>query len=311
MSFKQRKQASTVLAGVSTGYAKDPLELTYGKEDLDIDESFVIRILSLDEQDAPLQRKRSCKCAYIKDNVEVNEYAFDVAEPKDKALLDSIYDDDDVAMADCPPKDMWIIPVLVLYKTNKSGKKVGDDINEVRYVKFGPGLAKGLKKMSENEEDGVAFDTIPYYNVRLKVVKKDAKSPKNYEIKPVVKSYDAKGKFVDDPYFGEEDLEAALGPNLMEIIDEQWDTVQEAIKKLVDEESKPENIKKRFLHYRKKKSDNGSATSERSSGMKRQLKDTEDESEENTEDETETETETEEVDNTPAFKGGARRSFRK
>jgi len=310
MSFKQRKQASTVLAGVSTGYAKDPLELTYGKEDLDIDESFVIRILSLDEQDAPLQRKRSCKCAYIKDGVEINEYSFDVAEPKDKALLETIYDDDDVAMADCPSKDMWIIPVLVMYKTNKSGKKVGDDINEVRYVKFGPGLAKGLKKMSENEEDGFNFDTIPFYDVRLKVVKKDSKSPKNYEVKPVVKSYDAKGKFVDDPHFGEEDLEAALGPDLMSVIDEQWDTVQEAIQKLIDEESKPDNIKKRFLHYRKKKSDGG-ATSERSSGMKRSLKDTEEEPEENTENENEDEPEAEEVDNTPAFKGAARRSFRK
>lgn len=294
--FSQPKGRSSALDAVQTSNA-DALEVPF--KSLKVGEGIVVRMLSLssDEGHIVIQPGVRASIENTKPNAPEPYFKSLVPLPKNPDDAEKILDDEGMALSDGDLKESWFIPVFMLYTTDADGFIV-DEINELRYLRAGPGMVKDLKTLSENVKDDFEFDAIPPYDIRIEAFK-NGNIP-NWSLHPVTKILSKDGKkIVKDtcPRFGVDELSDALGK-------ETWDYVVDNIGELIEhftsvdeKERKVENVKKRFVRYRNPSNGDG-AKNTRSTGMKRDLPVNEPDDVDETED-----TETTEEESKPTFRG--------
>lgn len=244
--FKQPTKRSATIDTFQSGEGFIDERCFYYNKEQNVDESHIVRILSLDPEHAPTLNKVTCVKQITKDGaLEDGNFAIPYSDE-----CSEILDDAGHPMGDYKPKSSWLIPVFVFAKCNTKGQVV-DLINELRYVEFGPGLSSDLRKMSEDVVKGTDFEAIPNYWVRIRTIKgTTAKYPKNYEIMPVTKI--PKGSIIktDLVLSNEEDLITALD----EVFENAWtekvepeiDELIEHINGVVSTLTDPEAVKKQF-----------------------------------------------------------------
>ena len=301
--FSQPKSRSSALDNVQTSY-DDPLAVNF--KALKEGEGIVVRILSLSAEDGHMA-VQSCVRASVKSAKHRDKPPIQllVPLPEDEEDAEKIKDDEGVPLADGTPQSVWYIPVYTLYKVDKDGL-VSEEVNELQYLKAGPGMIKSIKKLSENFKDGYDFEGVPSYDIRIEAVANSGIS--NWQLHPVrsILTKPKTGKPVREtcPRFGVDDLAEALGEDAWNYV---VDNIQELIDhcfEIIEKEQAVNSIKKKFLRYRQDEATQVGAKS-RSVGMSRDLPGSEDgEEEENDNNEEEGEAEEE---STPKFRGLAGR----
>ena len=246
----------SMLDKIPTGNYEDAWRFDYNKE-ISVGESVVFRILSLDEADITVTEVVTATVK--KANGEPMEIKIPL--PSDSMAANSIKDDAGNKLSDLDSSNLTCIPVFVLYSIDKKGRKK-QDINRIAYIQVGPMILKQLRELQlDADEEGTGFGNdevespVPPYSLKLRVFKEGG-FPK-YELKPVrkVKGSDGASKKAQD--FGL-DNDEALADEWDDIVSKMGELV-EHLKTKQDDETKPENVKKRFARYRKNQQE--SATS--------------------------------------------------
>lgn len=277
MAFKRKQTGGeSALAKAKSGFAPDPKELVL--KELKVEEGVVVRFLSFHDDDTYFQpgRRVTTKNPNTGDLYE-KQIVADPGAPHNEKIYDD--SEDGMAIADGAEANTLFVPVMVLYTVDKDGV-VADEINELKYLRLGPGIAGSMKKLKENIKDDYGFEDIPDYNVRIEVVQKSPKSPKNYEPFPVQKIRIREGKKVVSeacPGWRVDDLQEALGEELWDLLNAEFDDLVAHLKKVAEAETAVEVVKRRFVRYR-----GASSNEDSGKGMKRNLpsEDAEEEEEE-------------------------------
>lgn len=282
MAFKRKQTGGeSALAKAKSGFAPDPKELVL--KELKVEEGVVVRFLSFHDDDTYFQpgRRVTTKNPNTGDLYE-KQIVADPGPPHNEKIFDD--SEDGMAIADGAEANTLFVPVMVLYTVDKDGV-VAEEINELKYLRLGPGIAGSMKKLKENIKDDYGFEDIPDYNVRIEVVQKSPKSPKNYEPFPVQKIRIREGKKVVSeacPGWRVDDLQEALGEELWDLLNAEFDELVAHLKKVAEAETAVETVKRRFCRYR-----GASSNEDSGKGMKRNLPaDEAEEEEEEAEEET-------------------------
>ena len=283
MAFKRKQTGGeSALAKAKSGFAPDPKELIL--KELKVEEGVVVRFLSFHEDDTYFQagRRVTTKNPNTGELYE-KQIVADPGPPHNEKIFDD--SEDGMALCDGQEANTLFVPVMVLYTVDKDGL-VDKEIYELKYLRLGPGLAGDMKKLKENIKDDLGFEDIPDYNVRIEVVQKSPKSPKNYTPFAVQKvRVREKGKVVtsDCPGWRVDDLQEALGDDLWDLLNAEFDDLVAHFTKIAKDEAAVETVKRRFVRYRNASNAESSNTGK---GMKRNLPSEEaEEEEEGTEEE--------------------------
>lgn len=210
----------------------------FNHKKLQLGESLSLRFFKLRNDDVVALDARKVTILNPKNGSPMN---ITVIYPGDEIAKDLV-DAKGVRLIDAPKTQIFRAMVWA-YQTatdvDKSGRpKNIEDIQDLRYIEFGMGLAISLNKMKDfqKQDDGSSVGSFnpdtnrPDYDVRLKVIAGNSASiPKNYEFEPIVSAgIDPKTKQPRiHPNFGK-DTETALA-DYMDIIDEKWDAVRESM----------------------------------------------------------------------------------
>jgi hypothetical protein len=257
MSWQPPSKRSTLLDDIpqSSSFKKDPLAIDY-QGSLKQGESYVMRILSFAQGEATETPARKCYRAFKDKDGNVKGYKDRVVADPGHPANQSIQDDNGVKLSDCDVAKIFRTPSILLYKCDKENNVV-EEINELRYVEYTAGIAKQLKELQDDIEDGLGFEAIPDYDIRLKIV--DNNGIKNYEIKPVRKIKTDSGT-VNCDRFGKP-LAEAVGDEFMEYLGENMPGMIEHLAQLQADEMNPDNVKKNFLRYQDEKGSNAGGNS--------------------------------------------------
>lgn len=221
-AFKDRERTSSSL---------DPNQVMY--KNLKPGDFVDIRFLTFEEEAFMQIRCRKAEITNPKTNKPMTINVVDLGYEVMSELIDS----SGTPLNECKTTYLYRLPVWVYRRraTDKDGVVKTEEINELKYIEFGPGLAKSLEKLEEFQDGMGEFNQEtgrPDYDVRLKVVpgQNDA-IPKNYEFEPVLFEVKDK-KRVNSSSFGVE-AETVL-KKYMSVISEKWDEVVTAMKTLPD-----------------------------------------------------------------------------
>jgi hypothetical protein len=266
-TWKQPTERSSLLDEKvkASSYERDERELGYDKTCLEIGESYIFKFLSLTEDDTVWADQILAKIR--KRDGSMLPYAMAIPDPGAEAAS-TILDDEGVLLCDREQEGHWYVPVWFIGKIDNKGV-IDEDSPDLMYINLRPSLQKALKALQNNVQDGYSFDSIPNYAVKLSVSLGD-NGKRRYSLQPLIKRVVTDGKkttTTDDPMWGVEDLEAAVGKDAADYIADNIVGMMDDVRSEVEKSAKPDAVKKRFARYRNQEqaADAGS-TSKRTPG---------------------------------------------
>lgn len=245
MSMFKAQNLKNAFANVDSSTNSDPYQLIYRPSKtpngvgLGLGQFFVIRFLSLD---ASHRVTIPCRRAGVATRDGASIWNVTVPDPGPEHSQ-NIVDDTGTPMSELPPEHIWWVPVFVWTKNDSDGS-VLEEINQVRWIEVKKGVAGSIKKLSQDTVNGTSFDTIPHYDIRLKVVDTPGNS---YELDPVL--MEVKGNR-PVPAENAKPLEEIFSEEQLADLEQQFMAVLDHLKQKVSSESDPKAVARRFKHYR-------------------------------------------------------------
>ena len=228
------------------GGFEDPNELDY--KALSVGDYVDIRFLDMSKEaflEIPCRRVG-------KKNPKTNEQMTIVVRDFGIEQMNGMVDNYGVPINDCKKTFLYRLPIWVFGITtfDEKGKAKYEEVNEVKYVEFGPGLSQSLDKMEKLQGGACSFDEstgLPHYDVRLSIVPGPSKViSKNYAFEPV--TLDPKTKRMPES-FGQplvddktNNIKGRFNAEQIELIKLRWPSIMESIYRLETIEDVKRNL---------------------------------------------------------------------